>query len=150
MAVSQIFQDRFKELVDISGLKKKTEAASEIGLTYATFVKIYYYGIFPTVPILIRIADFFNVSIEFLVGNTDDDAVDCSERRSCFGSRLIELTHENKMTVYQLSERLHIHRNNISQWLKCGYIPTIGDLSIVADYFAVSIDYLLGRTDCRE
>ena len=67
-----------------------------------------------------------------------------------FKVRLSELQQEKGIsTVYELSQRIHIHRNNIAQWNKLGCIPLIDDLIIIADFFKVSIDYLLGRSDDR-
>lgn len=150
MAISKEFQDRFIDLVSDLEIKNKTEIASEINITYATFSKIYNYGIVPTVPIIMRIADFFNVSVEYLIGNTDNDIFTRSDKPTTFQKRLHELRTEKKIpTIYQLAEDLHIHRNNIAQWNKHNSIPLLNDLTVVADYFNVSIDYLLGRTDDR-
>ncbi len=150
MAVSKAFQDRFIELVSDLEIKTKTEIASTINITYATFSKIYNYGIFPTVPLLIRIADFFNVSIDYLIGNTDNDTFIKAERTKTFQERLYELRIESNIpTIYKLAELIHIHRNNIAQWNNHNSIPLIDDVELIADYFNVSIDYLLGRTDDR-
>ena len=150
MAISKVFQDRFIELVNDLEIKTKTEIASTIGITYSTFSKIYNYGIFPTVPILIRIADFFNVSIEYLIGNTDKETFFRSVNHKTFQERLYELRIEKNIpTIYKLAELIHIHRNNIAQWNNHNSIPLIEDVEIIADYFKVSIDYLLGRTDDR-
>lgn len=148
MAISKEFQKRFVELSDELEITNRTEIAGTVGITYATFVKIYNYGIFPTVPILIKIADFFNVSIEYLIGNTESDYFVKSDGGSTFQTRLEELRQKNGIsTIYELSQRIHIHRNNIAQWIKKDYLPSIDDLSIIASLFDVSIDYLLGRTD---
>ncbi len=150
MAISKEFQERFIDLVSDLEIKTKTEIASTIGITYATFSKIYNYGIFPTVPILVRIADFFNVSIEYLIGNTENDNFIKSDNPKKFKERLYELRIErNITTIYKLSELIHIHRNNIAQWNNHNSIPLIDDIELIADYFKVSIDYLLGRTDDR-
>lgn len=148
MAISKEFQNRFIELVTELELNKKTEIANEIGITYATFGKIFNYGILPTVPILIRIADYFEISIEFLLGNTNNETFSKSIKLTSFQIRLEELRIKKGIaTVYELSQLSHIHRNNIAQWLKKDYIPTIDDLTILANLFDVSIDYLVGRTD---
>ena len=148
MAISKEFQIRFKELVGELGLKNKTEIAERMGITYATFAKIFNYGIYPTVPILIRIADFFGVSIEYLVGNTETEKFMKSDAPIKFTERLEELKLSKGIsTTYELAQRIHIHRNNIAQWLKHDYIPSLDDLILIADYFDVTLDYLLGRTD---
>lgn len=148
MALSEVFRKRFVELTDELDLKNKTEIAAALGLTYATFVKIYNYGILPTAHILSRIGDYFNVSIEYLIGNTDNDYFIKSENKVTFQERLEELRKKHNIsTVYELSQRLHIHRNNIAQWIKKDYLPSIDDLIIIANLFDTSIDYLIGRTD---
>jgi len=148
MAISLDFRERFVELVNELELDKKTEIAKTVGLTYATFAKIYYYGILPTAPTLIKIADFFNVSLEYLLGNTNNDRIDLSPSPVSFQTRLkyLRLKH-NVPSVYELSKLCHIHRNNVAQWLKKGYLPTIDDLLVLANLFGVSLDYLVGRTD---
>lgn len=148
MAISKEFQKRFTDLVGELDLKNRTDVAKKLGLTYATFVKIYNYGILPTVPILIRIADYFNISVEYLIGNTDNDHFEKSVVTSTFHTRLNELREKKGIsTVYELAQRIHIHRNNIAQWVKKNYLPSIDDLTIIANLFDVSIDYLIGRTD---
>ena len=150
MAISINFQKRFIDLVSDLDIKNKTEIAATINLTYATFSKIYNYGIVPSVPILMRIADFFDISVEYLMGNTDDSNFVQAEYPTTFQQRLSELRTENKIsTVYKLADLIHIHRNNIAQWNKHASIPSFEDVEIIADYFKVSIDYLLGRTDDR-
>lgn len=148
MAVSKEFQKKFIELVNDLDLKNRTDIANTIGITYATFGKIYSYGILPSVPILMRIADYFNISIECLIGNTDNYYFNKSGKPATFQDRLKELMNKKDIqTVYELSQRIHIHRNNIAQWIKKGYLPTIDDLTIIANLFDTSIDYLIGRTD---
>ena len=150
MPTSQIFQDRFIDLVSDLDIKNKTEIASTMKLTYSTFSKIYNYGIFPTVPILMRIADFFDISVDYLIGNTEINNFIKADMPTTFQQRLFALRKEQDIaTVYKLADLIHIHRNNIAQWINNNSIPLLNDVEIIADYFKVSIDYLLGRTDDR-
>lgn len=150
MALSKNFQNRFIELVnDLEG-QSKSKNADIIGISNTTYSNAYNYGIIPKTSTLIRIADYFNISIEFLIGNTDDEQFEKSQHPVLFKERLMQLQKEkNISTVYELAKIVHIHRNNIAQWNKLNCIPLIDDIIIVADYFDVSIDYLLGRTDDR-
>ena len=78
-------------------------------------------------------------------GRTVEDILAYQEKCQ---KRLEELRLKNGIqTVYELSQRTHIHRNNIAQWIKKSYLPSIDDLSIIANLFDISIDYLIGRTD---
>ncbi len=149
MRVSVKFQERFNDLVEENfSFAKKTEAARQIGITYVTFSKICNYGIVPKVPVLIKIADYFNVSIEYLLAESDDEYFEKSKTQSTFSERLNELKNKRGInSYYELSEKLHIHRNNISNWRLDGYLPEISNLELLSDFFDVSLDYLLGRTD---
>lgn len=148
MAISKNFQERFIDLSDDLDLKGKSKKAKIIGISNTTYSNAYNYGIIPKTSSLIRIADYFNISIEYLIANTNDEHFEKSLQPVPFKVRLAELQKEKGIsTVYELSQRIHIHRNNIAQWNKLGCIPLIDDLIIIADFFKVSIDYLLGRTD---
>ena len=59
--------------------------------------------------------------------------------------RIKELCKSRSMTVTNLEDKLDLPNNTIYQWKK--RIPNTERLQKVADYFGVSIDYLLGRTD---
>lgn len=67
MPISSKFHKRFIELVENLEESNKATIAKQMDVNYVTFSKIYNYGILPKVTILIRIADFFNVSIEYLL-----------------------------------------------------------------------------------
>lgn len=148
MALSINFQNRFVELTDELDEKNKSKRAKIIGVSNTTYSNAYNYGIIPKTSSLIRIADYFDISIEYLIGNTDSERFEKSLHNVMFKERLFELQKsKNISTVYELSQRVHIHRNNIAQWNKLNCIPLIDDLIVLADFFEVSVDYLLGRTD---
>lgn len=62
--------------------------------------------------------------------------------------RIKFLCEKHGITVPVLEERLNIPNNTIYQWNKRK--PNTDRLEKVADYFKVSVDYLLGRTDDTE
>lgn len=150
MALSKSFQKRFIELTDELDVSSHTEKSKVIGISNTTYFNIYNYGVIPTTTSLMRIADYFNISIDYLIGNTDIDSFIKSNEPISFWERLNSLrTESNIPTIYKLADSIHIHRNNIAQWKKQSSIPLIDDVELIADYFNVSIDYLLGRTDDR-
>ncbi len=58
---------------------------------------------------------------------------------------LTMLMHNNKSNAKQLSETLQIGKNQFKYWKDKGNIPNGETLIALADYFHVSVDYLLGR-----
>lgn len=150
MPISVDFQSRFIDLIEELDEKNKSSVARQMGLNYVTFSKVCNYGILPKPVILVRIADFFNVSVEYLLAKTDNDYFKTSQSPASFIDRLEELASEREIKNYcELGERLHIHRNSLYAWKKENYLPSLEILELIADYFEVSIDYLLGRTDDR-
>ena len=67
-----------------------------------------------------------------------------------FSQRLKALRKENHLTQRQMAELLACTERHY-QKIEYGEVnlPTL-DLMLLADYFKVSTDYLLGRTDQRE
>lgn len=150
MAISKNLQERLIDLSDELGEISKEKKAAIIGINHTTYSRIYNYGIVPRTPALIKIADYFNVSVAYLMGESDSDYFSPIIDKVPFTSRLDSLLQEkNIKTLYDLSQKVHIHRNNIRQWYTADCLPLIDDLFILADFFGVSVDYLLGRTDDR-
>ncbi|EGP5556545.1 XRE family transcriptional regulator [Enterococcus faecium] len=59
--------------------------------------------------------------------------------------RIKKLCNQRGISVYQLEEKIEIGRNTIYQWNK--RTPSTEKIQKVADYFDVSVDYLLGRKE---
>lgn len=62
--------------------------------------------------------------------------------------RVKTLADNKKMSIAELEERLGFSRNSLYAWKRSK--PSIDKLNLVADYFGVTTDYLLGRTDTPE
>lgn len=62
-----------------------------------------------------------------------------------FGNILEELRKDRKMTQKELSEIIYVTTETISNYENDRYLPDIEKLIMLADYFNVTIDYLLGR-----
>jgi len=54
---------------------------------------------------------------------------------------------ERNTSTYRISLDLQIAANLVGYWKKGSKQPTMGNLVKLADYFQVSIDYLVGRSD---
>ena len=66
-----------------------------------------------------------------------------------FGTRLKELRKEKKLKQTEMAELLELAPRNY-QRLEYGKTNAIATtLTFLGDYFHVSVDYLLGRTDNR-
>ncbi len=61
--------------------------------------------------------------------------------------RIRELMKENGLNQVRLAEKLGVKQNTISAWLREKKEPSITSLWLLADYFDVEIDYIVGRKD---
>ncbi len=64
-----------------------------------------------------------------------------------FGRRLRLLRELRRLTQEELSERLGVERTRYNKWENGVSEPSLMMLCKIADYFHVSTDYLLGRTN---
>ena len=60
--------------------------------------------------------------------------------------RIRDLMSAEKITQYALAKKLGISQSTICNWLNGKKEPCIESLWAIADYFDVSVDYLIGRT----
>ena len=63
-----------------------------------------------------------------------------------FFMRLREIRRAKGISQLKLAMDLNINQNSISRYEPGGRDPGINELIQIADYFNVSVDYLLGRT----
>lgn len=59
--------------------------------------------------------------------------------------RIKELMDEKSLNQVELAEKSGVTQGMISAWLLGKKLPSIASLWILADYFGVDIDYLVGR-----
>ncbi len=100
--------------------------------------------------VLIRIADYFDISVEFLLGRTNNSYFIKAETAKTFLERYQALKAEKNLTDYAIAQKLHITTSYTTNWKNKNYMPSIINLIELSETFKVSIDYMLGRTDDRE
>lgn len=66
-----------------------------------------------------------------------------------FKDKLVELRKEKKLSQSQLGEILSITQRSLSRLENGETFPDEQTLNAIADYFDVSVDYLLSRTTIR-
>ena len=66
-----------------------------------------------------------------------------------FGTVLKSLRTKNKMTQKELADTLGVSESRIGMYERCQREPDFEMLEVIADYFNVEIDYLLGRSSTR-
>ena len=149
MSISLSFQKRFNSILEESDYSR-SEIAKLIPLSQSTLSNALTYGIIPSTKTLVKIADFFDISISFLLGKTDIEDFYKSSSPASFLSRFENLCSEKEVTHYKVAADCLFDKSNISRWISKGFLPELEILELLCDYFNVSIDYLLGRTEDKD
>ena len=63
------------------------------------------------------------------------------------GEKINELRNKNNITQLALAKELGVSRSSVNAWEMGISMPTIDRLIDIAQYFHVSVDYLLGLND---
>ncbi len=64
-----------------------------------------------------------------------------------FAERLKQLRITNNLTLKELGENLNATKATIGNLENCNKKPSLELILLIADYFDVSLDYLVGRSD---
>ena len=138
---SEILSDLIstKEL-SLRGLAKESGVSA---VQYSRYLK----GQLPKVPTAVKIADYFDVSLDYLFGITDI----MGKRKefkpanlSIFLERYEEALKNSKITHWQLCKCSDLNESSIRHW-KSGDTPRMDTLINISNNLSVSLDYLVGR-----
>lgn len=64
--------------------------------------------------------------------------------------RFLLLLKENNISAYRVGKDTGISQNTLSYWKKGTGQPKLDKLQIIADYFNVSLEWLMGTSDIKE
>lgn len=141
-----IFQEILKELITQKGLSLRT-LSKESKVSAVQYSK-YLRGAFPTIDVAIRIANYFNCSLDYLFGVSNINIVKSYKEYniSKFLERYENLLKTNNTTHYKFAKTNNLSESCLRHW-RYGQTPKIESLIIIAINLSTSIDYLIGRID---
>ena len=70
--------------------------------------------------------------------------------RGFFSARFGFLRQDNGVNMVDVAKALNISKQSVHQWAAGKNVPSADTLVALADYFNVSVDYLIGRSDIPE
>ncbi len=101
----------------------------------------------PSLLNLLKICEYFDVSLDYITARSDKMTT-LSRNKLNFIARLYQLMKEFQISKYKLAKHLQFNYANFYKWDN-GAMPSLENLIKLADYFCVSIDYLVGISDKR-
>lgn len=146
----EVFATRLKELMREEKVSKHALARS--AKSERKSISFWLKGEFyPRYDALIRLADSFDVSINYLLGLSDKIAqsdlkkVDLTDCHVIFISHVKAYMSNNNMTEYGMSKALKIGQTTFKRWFNDGVVPETASLIKVAELLGETVDFLLGR-----
>ena len=139
------FAESLSELIMQAGLAP-CEFAKIIGCGKGTVSRYLNAQKMPAVSLLIRMADFFNCSTDYLLGRETEKYNYTFQPVPSFQARLPKLCEELKINKYQLQKQTGITESSIYDWQRGKTSPRLDNLIKIADTFDCSIDFILGRS----
>ena len=146
--ISPEFQRRLIEMMSDEDCSK-SELATKAHISVSVITRAELYAIIPSVKVLIKIADCFEVSLPYLLGETDTKDFYKSDKAISFHERLAALVEERGTNYSRIASVMPFSKNFFYEWQRTNTLPSLDYLKALAEYFGVSMDYLLGRTDDR-
>ena len=132
------------ELIQESNLERKTFAEC-IGISESRITDYIRNGKFPTVENLIKIADYFHCSTDYLLGKEEEH--DNLTFKECppFSKQIVFLKNKFGGTVKKFLENAKIVRASYFNWASGKYQPSLDNIICLANNLDRRVDYILGR-----
>ncbi len=100
-----------------------------------------------------ELSNYYNSSLDYLLGLSNNRNY-VTERNTIdfekLSKRLLETRKKRKITQDALGDKLGFNQRTYAHYEKGDRIPTTLKLLIIAQYYDISVDYLVGRTDSKE
>lgn len=142
---------RFEELRLDKSLKQK-DIANILGVKENTYSKWENCINDISLEMCNNLANYYNVSIDYLLGISNqvkEDRVFINRKINYekLSQMLYNIRKEKRLTQRQLAEKLGYPTNTYAQYERWQRIPTTLKLLNISNYYEISFDYLVGRTN---
>ena len=140
-----IFTENFTDLFISTGLGK-TKFANQVGLKHSQ-IEHYLNGTIPTTNSVVKICDYFNCSIDYIVGLSNMFCYPNLTKgfsRNSFYPEYSNLSKANHTNHFKLAKNNLVTESSLSLW-KQGGLPKFEVLIAIAYELSGSIDRMLGR-----
>lgn len=139
---------KFKENINFLMSDKELtgdELASAIGVS-APMLSRYKNGVHaPSVDFLIKTADYFNCSVDYLLGLEEENGALTFKKCPPINEQMSSLPERFNMSSYAFCRAVKIAESGFYEWKNGNSIPTIHSIVKIAKHFDCRVDFILGR-----
>ncbi len=143
MESNTTFIESINEILQENKLNVKN-FADKIDCDQAAVRRWLYKTYLPDPETVIKIAEVFNVSPNYLFGFSDKKELNKSRQSNTFYERYESLKTINGLTDYRVSKSCEIQDSAISKWKSVRKFPAIESMLKLCKTYDFSLDYLLG------
>lgn len=144
MEILSKFSKRLKELMDEAEIKSPALGAN-IGLEPSAITKFLRAERLPSAATLVKLADYFNCTTDYLLGLSDvlDDRK--FKQRPPFCKQIDVLIAFSHKTQYRFGIEAELSDETFRRWRKGKNEASVETLVKIAKYLKCSVDFVLGR-----
>lgn len=102
----------------------------------------------PSLEYVVIVADKLDVSVDYMIGLSNDPIKPGKHSNDTFSERLGKLIESKKVSKNKLAACCGTTSSTVSKWLLHGQLPKPDIAVRLSEFFDCSLDYLLARTDC--
>ena len=99
----------------------------------------------PSFDNLIKLADYFKVSLDYILGLTESNEVVLPKKLPKFSNHFKKILKQYNSSQYKLIKDGIISNGHLNSWLNLNNMPSVENLIRLADHLNISVDELVGR-----
>lgn len=141
-----VFADRLSDLI-FDSKKPVTTVAKEIGVNKSTLYEYLLREREPRIYNLVKIADYFNCSIDFLLGLEDEIPGLVFKECKSFPEQFKDVLSYFNISRYKLQQMTGLSESMLYYWAKGQRTPTIESILLVCKKLECRVDFFIGRSD---
>lgn len=139
-----VFAERLDDLLFDANISSLA-LAKELHCGRATIYRYLQGNRIPTVDMVIRLADYFNCTTDFLLGLEEENYPQKFLQCPPFKERLAFLLEYFSITKYKLQKLSNVPESAIYNWQNGVFEPKIDNVIRIAKALDCSVDFVLGR-----
>jgi transcriptional regulator with XRE-family HTH domain len=142
------YLSNFSDYISEQVLKQGTslfELSKRIGVDDSAIHQWQVAKFMPSTENLVKVADYFNVPIDYMLGLSDSQTLIRFEPPKSFIDQLSFLMKSKSVTAYRLAKECGFGRAAVSKWLTGQRVPYFESIIKLALFFGCSTDFIIGR-----
>lgn len=138
------FQERLQGLLIENDLSR-LQLSKKINISFETLNGYFNKNFYPELNVAIKISRYFNCSLQYLMGLTEEYN-NYQINNLSFIETIKKLLKENNLSIEKFMNALNMSEANFYRWQTGKNTPSMNSLVSIANFFDVTIDYLVGST----